>query len=275
MTKINLIKPLIMIKNKFLIFFSLTLAMFTLLSCEEDNSTSNPLSNFVGIEANKNVFVELDGVVDVEAKVIASEAVNADRTFELVVDAVSTHNPSYYSVPATVTIPSGSKEAVFTVNVTGTDLGSGKTIVIGLKPVVDVNMALTSATNLTYQKLTLNVREVCNDNPLTIEIVTDAYGSETTWELYSASDLDNPIATGGPYADQSAAGAYAQTPVITCLVDGDYIFVIYDQYSDGMNSGYGEGYYRLTKTNPLTGEATVIAQNGVFGQFDVVQFSLP
>src|SRR5690554_1968381 len=105
-----------MIKNKFLIFCSLTLAMFTLLSCEEDKSASNPLNNFVGIEATKNVFVELDQTVDVDAKVIASEASNADRTFELVVDAASTHNASYFSVPATVTIPSGSKEATFTVN---------------------------------------------------------------------------------------------------------------------------------------------------------------
>ena len=264
-----------MIKNKFLIYFSLSLAMFSLISCEDDESTSNPLNGFVGIEANKSLFVDLDETVNVESRVVASEASNVDRTFELVVDAATTHDPAYFSVPATVTIPSGSKEATFDVSITGTDLGPGRRIVVGLKPVAGVNMALTSATNLTYQKLTITVRERCYLNPVSIEIVTDRYGSETTWKLFSASDLDNPIVTGGPYPDQSAAGAYPQEAVIPCLPDGNYVFIVYDLYSDGMNAGYGEGYYKISSIDAATWVPTLIAQNGVFGQFDIVPFSLP
>lgn len=265
------------IKSIFNLLF-LAFALGALVSCEDDITGDVSLNNFVGMEEMITVNLEEGNDITIQARVFASERASVDRVFDLTIDATTTAGLAYFTVPATVTVPANSTEGVFEVYYSGVDLGDGKKIVLNLDtsdyntsvdPVYNSDNEITS---LNFKKLTINIVKFCPLNSLRVEIVTDAYGSETTWELYD-SDL-NMIASGGPYPDQSAAGAYPQTPANLCLEDGNYSFVIYDLYSDGMNAGYGEGYYRLVKIN-ADGDEVELAKNGTFGANEVVEFSLP
>lgn len=284
-------------------FFSLFAVLFfgALVSCEDESSTDAVIGNqnYVSFEIDNTVYVVGGETMVKHAKVYASQASSVDRTIQLrvVTEPLSTAtvpnvqvnptrttaDPAYYSVATSVTIPAGAKEASFPVEIQGFGIGAGKVIVIEMVPQEGINVSTivlgTQANNNITpisKRLILNIREICGQNLLRVQINTDRYGSETTWELYNNNDLTTPINTGGPYPDQAASGVYPRPNVDICLPNGDYTFVIYDQYSDGMDSGYGAGFYRLVTMKPdLSAEINEIARNGVFGAFDIVEFSLP
>ena len=85
---------------------------------------------------------------------------------------------------------------------------------------------------------------------ITIKISTDAYGSETTWNLKNAAGVN--VAQGGPYTDSANAGAYPQADVNLTLPNDCYTFTINDAYGDGMNSAtYGFGGYQILANGVL------------------------
>ena len=81
---------------------------------------------------------------------------------------------------------------------------------------------------------------VNTDNLVTVEIQTDAYGGETTWELVD-NTTTNVVASGGPYPSNSVVYGYAQTDPTKC-----YTFYIYDSYGDGIAPGYYKVYWNTT-----------------------------
>lgn len=289
--------------NKLIMFFSvLTVSLGALVSCEDDSSTSNQLNkSFVGFEKIPAALGLLEGETKtVEANVYASNVSNEDRVLDLEVIVTSPYNTAnptvtprpvavsssdyanFFTVPATVTIPAGSLKGTFSIVVVENGIGAGKSLVVGIKPKEGLDISSTfigsKDPGATYEALTdrlvLNLKLICDKNPLRIQIATDRYGSETTWELYDGDFA--VIASGGPYTDQAASGVYLKPNIDFCLPSGSYTFVVYDEYSDGMNSGYGAGYYRLVHMNSdFTVEGTQIAKNGTFGANDVVEFTLP
>jgi hypothetical protein len=78
----------------------------------------------------------------------------------------------------------------------------------------------------------------CPDAQIVIEIFTDNYPSETTWDLYNADGTF--IGSGGPY---SSPGTLYQH--VFCVDAGCYIFTIYDAFGDGICCDYGDGYYNV------------------------------
>ena len=108
-----------------------------------------------------------------------------------------------------------------------------------------------------------------NTNPfVTIQIVTDYYGSETTWDIKGASG--NVVLSGGPYNDLTTqqAGTTTQNPVTTTLSAQEcHVFTIYDSYGDGMNSQYGAGSFTVTDGNGtilVTGGGFLFEDKGAF-----------
>lgn len=101
---------------------------------------------------------------------------------------------------------------------------------------------------------------------ITVQINTDAYGSETTWNIKNSGGTT--VASGGPYTDQTSAGSFPQTPVNLTLPDGCYTLNVLDSYGDGMDAGYGAGFYSIKygTTTVLTG--------GVFTDADQRKFSI-
>lgn len=151
-----------------------------------------------------------------------------------------------------------------TYQITTIDFGmltlSGSSIEIGITT-TDVN----TSDNVLTQDIAL---AATNANPeVTVTIETDAYGSETTWEI--TNEAGATVASGGPYENLTAAGTTPQTPVTTTLEDGCHTFTILDSYGDGINAGYGEGSYTVTDAN-----GTTLASGGVFEDVDVAMFGV-
>jgi len=271
----------------FLIAFIATL--FSFIGCSDDSALEgNTLKNYVGFEADKYVGVVLNQTVNVEAKIVASEVSNVDRTFPLVVDAaLTTHNSSYYTVPSSVTIPAGTTIGTFIVNITGFNLGStGKKLVVGIPSQSGMNQnttytgpSTTGIYTVSNDKLIFNINEVCaiGKTPVTISIKFDNYPEETAWELYNSSN--QLIASAGFNAAGTAitgfaALGYADRSTFSanqCLSPGTYTFVIYDKYGDGLADGTTQpGSYSLKLAN-----GTELASGGGdFGQFEDKTFTI-
>lgn len=78
----------------------------------------------------------------------------------------------------------------------------------------------------------------CSDTEVTFTLVTDNYGSETSWSVTNASG--SVVASGSGYGNN-------QTITETfCLADGCYDFTINDSYGDGICCAYGNGSYALS-----------------------------
>lgn len=91
-------------------------------------------------------------------------------------------------------------------------------------------------------------------NNIIVAMITDQYGSETTWTLKNS--LGTTVSSGGPYGpDLGAAGTTTQAPVNLVLPNDCYTLQVNDSYGDGMDSGYGVGSYAIKygTTTVLTG----------------------
>ena len=98
---------------------------------------------------------------------------------------------------------------------------------------------------------------------LTVNIVTDAYGSETTWSI---SDGSVTYMTGGPYID----GTWTQSPITGTIPSNVCVtFKIEDTYGDGICCSFGNGSYTITD-----GNGTIVATGGEFGSKEEVIFQI-
>ena len=129
-----------------------------------------------------------------------------------------------------------------------------------------LNITVTTAGDANAANGIINQAITVNNNPATaatnmikVDITTDRYGAETTWELTSASGA--VIASGGPWANLTANG---QTIRPTVNVNGlmanqCYKFTIYDSYGDGICCDYGTGSFSVKDVNN-----TVLLSGGTF-----------
>ena len=98
---------------------------------------------------------------------------------------------------------------------------------------------------------------------MTVNILTDNYGDETSWEI--TDDQNNVVATGQGYDDAT------QYTIPNCLADGCYTFTIYDSAGDGICCGqWGDGDYQV-----LSATGDVMGEGGVFEDDESVEFCLP
>jgi len=129
-----------------------------------------------------------------------------------------------------------------------------------------LNVTVTTAGDANAGNGTLNQSITVNNSPalaatnmIKVDITTDQYGSETTWELTSSSGT--VIASGGPWSNLSASGTTIQTTVnVNGLIANQcYRFTIYDSYGDGVCCSYGNGSYSVKDANN-----TVLLSGGSF-----------
>ncbi len=79
---------------------------------------------------------------------------------------------------------------------------------------------------------------------VTVQITTDNYGSETTWEI--AAQGGGTLFSGGPYVNTTGGTTEGGT---FCLAEACYTFTIHDAYGDGICCGFGNGDYQITDAN--------------------------
>jgi hypothetical protein len=82
------------------------------------------------------------------------------------------------------------------------------------------------------------------DSYINVNILTDNYPSETTWELKATDEVGTTttIYTGGPYNQPNTLF----TDSLTITSAYDYEFIIYDSYGDGICCYWGEGEVSIT-----------------------------
>lgn len=116
-----------------------------------------------------------------------------------------------------------------------------------------VNASVSSAVNAASQIVT-------------VDITTDRYASETSWNIKNASGA--VVASGGPWADLTANGTTVR-PTATANLQPNtcYTFEILDSYGDGICCSYGNGVYTV---KDATG--AVLATGGEFADIEVKAF---
>jgi hypothetical protein len=103
---------------------------------------------------------------------------------------------------------------------------------------------------------------LANTEEITITILTDDYGDETTWILRDSNN--NEVASGGPYDDNTQ---YSET--IAVLDNECYTFTIFDEFDDGICCSFGEGNYEIK-----TAENVIITSGGEFGTSESKSFGI-
>ena len=96
---------------------------------------------------------------------------------------------------------------------------------------------------------------------ITLDLVTDNYGSETTWEFTDSSG--NIIANGGGYESANTSSSEIEIP----SADECYTFTINDAYGDGICCQYGTGSYSISDDS-----GNVIFSGGQFGSTESTTF---
>jgi hypothetical protein len=100
----------------------------------------------------------------------------------------------------------------------------------------------------------------CNEVSLTLELRTDTYANETTWEIKNSAGVI--VSAGGPYSSGNTLHN-----ISLCLPAGcNYTFTIKDLYGDGICCAYGSGSYTLKQ-----GTNTIIT-GGQFGASETKSF---
>ena len=84
---------------------------------------------------------------------------------------------------------------------------------------------------------------------------TDNYGTETTFNIFGPDG--NVVLSGGPFTNSSTVHEFEFNPSTI----GCYRLEVYDAYGDGINSGYGVGYFQLNDANGNQ----IFKDNGQFG----------
>lgn len=96
--------------------------------------------------------------------------------------------------------------------------------------------------------------------PCHFVLTTDRYGSETTFKIFDPNG--NVVLQGGPFANLSASGTAVHEYDFVPTMVGCYRLEVYDEYGDGINSGYGAGNFKLYKAD---GTTLIFSNNGKFG----------
>ncbi len=104
-----------------------------------------------------------------------------------------------------------------------------------------------------------NEYKLIESNSVTLNLTTDDWGEDTSWELKDKNDTI--LHSGSEYANNS------QTTKSFELPEGNYVFTIYDAFGDGLTSG--DGSYKLTD-----GNGNLISTGKDFGSSESTNLSI-
>ena len=247
-------------------------------SCEDYDPAVTPPSSlsFVGDDVTVN-FLPDEPVYPLT--VYATQTSNQARTVNLNIlegdnpvtgEPYDTSLPTDYEISSTtVTIPAG--ELSGSVNITfDSDMALGETRWVSFEIPESEGYVTNNASSI----ITVSYSPACPYNSVVVDITTDPWGSETTWEITNSTG--SIVASGGPYADLSSNTTAVQPSVLLCFEDGTYTFTIYDSYGDGMT--YTNGGVTSTgafKVSTEDGDVLVQGAGNSFTTSATFEFSLP
>lgn len=165
----------------------------------------------------------------------ATSVSNVDRTVSVSINEDGTSaTPEQYSFSPQITIPAGSLTGSTAMSFDYDILNFGDTRDLMLDLVLNEG----DTPNITRQNFMLSFVKQCTLNNVTLEITTDIYPEETSWELYDlAISTTDPIMTSGGEFDPDVVADESIVEVIFCLGAGTYGVIVRDSYGDGISNG--------------------------------------
>ena len=106
-----------------------------------------------------------------------------------------------------------------------------------------------------------NQSEVFQTNSITLELITDNYANETTWQLTNSNGTI--IAQNGPLSNATTYSTNIEIPIS----EECYTFTINDSYGDGICCGYGTGSYTIEDDN-----GNIVSSGGEFSSTESSTF---
>ncbi|MDE1206075.1 hypothetical protein CSC81_08210 [Tenacibaculum discolor] len=242
--------------KKILKYLTVLFIALSFTNCEDSNEPIN--INYVGFEAINAKYsfgVEIDSETTKSINIHSTKSSSSDRTFNITVLESSTADPNSYSIPNSITIPSGEKSG--SMNVTIKDLN--------ISPTGEKIFVRLDATEGTYvgETMEINVYQVCSLNEVILNIEFDDYPEEVYWNLKDSNGtiLYESVTPSAFGAYDGMEGNYTQS---LCLQDGDYTFSMLDGYGDGA------GAYSLTYNGN-----TIKESDGDYGEGESTAFTVP
>ncbi|MFS1417587.1 endonuclease [Vibrio splendidus] len=138
---------------------------------------------------------------------------------------------------------------------------STKDIVVGIRFYDDAGFDGSEVVYLDhFQPTEAPPTQSCNDTSAALTLVTDNYGSETSWSLKNS--VSQTLYSGSDYQSNT------NNEVEMCLADGSYTLKVSDSYGDGMCCSVGNGSYSLSVNG------TVVASGGDFQASQSTEFTI-
>lgn len=142
-------------KHFFLLIMALSLSVF--VGCDYDDEYTPP--NYVTFEKPTYGLIVNEGQSStMNVTVYTANITNSDRTFDISILPSTTLSAAAYTIPTSVTIPAGTNEATFTVEVSDTNLNNagdklifklGEERGLSTGPVLSANAGRFSTVNIT------------------------------------------------------------------------------------------------------------------------------
>lgn len=232
----------------------LCLILFT--NCEK-NDDSPVITNidYVGFESGFIVGVDPTGTLTQEVEIATSNTISNDRTFNLIIDEdLTTADPSAYTVPTSVTVTSNSNTGTFSIDVVGVNINASG------EDILAINLSSDEAKLFISNPISLNLKQVCPNPELIINITFDDWPEEIYWRIADASDNTVFESAAGFGAYDGLEGGITKP---LCLASGTYNFEIYDAFDDGAGPF----------TIEYNGE-TIFSSDGAYGEGTTVAFTI-
>ena len=103
-------------------------------NCEDAPSLTVPPADYVSFETDEaTALVALDGTGEITVNVYATRVQGSDLVLGLQVSEASSASAASYSIPSSITIPSGSNEAAFTVSLIDEEISNaGESLILNM-----------------------------------------------------------------------------------------------------------------------------------------------
>ncbi|MEM9678760.1 MAG: DUF1735 domain-containing protein [Bacteroidota bacterium] len=163
---------------------------------------------------------------------------NTDRTINFNVNtAMTTAEADEYTLGATsVTIPAGEFVGSTTIDVNFDNLASGIDRIV----VLDLEIPEGTILSAPRGRQTISFSGACTLNEVVVDIAFDDYPEETAWQIRDAAN--NIIAGDTAFGNHAGESSFTTT---LCLPDGEYIYILFDFYEDGICCSFGNGEANL------------------------------
>lgn len=131
-------------------------------------------------------------------------------------------------------------------------------VTVNTNNTLSVQITQINGTDVQISPKTLTIKKnvYVGGGKMTFVLKTDQYGSETTFKFFDPNG--NVVLSGGPFANNSSV---EHTYLFKPETIGCYRLEVYDGYGDGINAGYGAGYFLLRAADGTQ----IFRDNGKFG----------